>query len=210
MKIDSIIIDTSNTKSILCEMGGLHNTDKSPYNTNPSLHKHPYTGIYNMLFAPYRNRDFVFVEIGIEHNASMRMWNAYYNKANIWGFEYYQKKIDTALLDKLDKVTYCHMDVTSSDSIKDGFEKLPQKPFIVIDDSTHQFQDQIRIIENTLPYIQPGGILIIEDIFRNADENKYAEAIKYFNINYALFITVNHALEHTPDWNNSKLLLIYK
>lgn len=212
MKIDSITIDSTNACSPLCQIGAVFNTDKSPYNAQSELHKHPYTAIYNLLFTPYQDKFFVFVELGIEYNASMRMWDKYFTHAMIYGFEYYQEKIDLALKDDLDKVKYRLMDVTSEESIVKGIEGLADAPKIVIDDSTHIFEDQVKIIKTVLPYIASGGMLIIEDIFKDEQEIKYAEVLDEVSdlISYATFITANHKLEYTPGWNNSKLLVIYK
>lgn len=212
MKIDSITIDSTNACSPLCQIGAVFNTDKSPYNAKSELHKHPYTAIYNLLFTPYQDKAFIFVELGIEWNASMKMWDKYFSKAKLYGFEYYQEKIDLALKDNLKKVKYNLMDVTSEESIAKGFDKLPKAPQIVIDDSTHVFEDQVKIIKTILPYIASGGMLIIEDIFKDEQEIKYAEVLDEVSdlVSYATFITANHELEYTPGWNNSKLLVIYK
>jgi len=212
MVINNITINTTNAYSPLCKIGAVNETDKSPWNTNDKLHKHPYTAIYNLLFAPYQNKFFVFVELGIEWNASMRMWNEYFTQGIIYGFEYDKNKIKLALKDKLDKVKYKLMDVTSKESIAKGFKSLKYPPEIVIDDSTHVFDDQIKIIKTSLPYIAHGGMLIIEDIFRNDQESRYSKALDEIadQISYATFITAEHELEYTPGWNNSKLLVIYK
>jgi hypothetical protein len=212
MQIEHITIDSTLTSSPLCQLGAVYNTDKSPYNANPELHKHPYTGIYSLLFAPYQDTKIVFVEIGIEDNASMKMWDNYFSMAEIYGFEYYPEKIKKAKKDKLKKVIYKEMDVTSITSIKKGFKKLPKPPQIVIDDSTHQFGDQIKIIETVLPFMPSGGILVIEDIFRDEKEERYVEALLQLEnqISYATFITAEHKLEFSPGWNNSKLLVLYK
>jgi hypothetical protein len=212
MKIDSITIDSTNACSPLCQIGAVFNTDKSPYNAQSELHKHPYTAIYNLLFTPYQDKSFIFVELGIEWNASMKMWDKYFTKAKLYGFEYYQEKIDLALKDKLKKVKYELIDVTSEESMAKKFNKLTKAPEIVIDDSTHIFEDQIKIIKTVLPYIASGGMLIIEDIFRDEQEIKYTEVLEKVSnlISYATFITANHELEYTPGWNNSKLLVIYK
>ena len=39
MMINTLKIDSSRSKTDLCELGKLHATDKSPYNTN--WHRHP-------------------------------------------------------------------------------------------------------------------------------------------------------------------------
>jgi hypothetical protein len=212
MQIEHITIDSTLTSSPLCQLGAIYNTDKSPYNANSELHKHPYTGIYSLLFAPYQDTKIVFVEIGIEDNASMKMWDNYFSMAEIYGFEYYPEKIKKAKKDKLKKVIYKEMDVTSMPSIKKEFKKLPKPPQIVIDDSTHQFDDQIKIIQSVLPFMPSGGILVIEDIFRDEKEERYVEALSKLEkqISYATFITAEHKLEFSLGWNNSKLLVLYK
>jgi hypothetical protein len=83
---------------------------------------------------------------------------------------------------------------------------------IIIEDSTHEFNDQVRFINVAYKHIAPGGFLIIEDIFRSEDERKYVEAISdvedYFSS--MTFIMTEHRLKHSPGWNNDKLLILHR
>ena len=45
MKINSIVIDSTNSITELCLLGVKYPTDKSPYNSDKNLHKHAYTSI---------------------------------------------------------------------------------------------------------------------------------------------------------------------
>ena len=62
---------------------------------------------------------------------------------------------------------------------------------IILDDSTHNFKDQIKIIKNVHQYLKPGGILIIEDIFKKYDEKQYIEKLEeylHFFQDYYFFV----------------------
>ena len=60
-------------------------------------------------------------------------------------------------------VFYLLMDVKNTSSIQNNFDKLNKLGInfdILIDDSTHSFYDQIRIIKNSTKYMNTGGILV--------------------------------------------------
>ena len=81
---------------------------------------------------------------------------------------------------------------------------------IIIEDSTHEFNDQIRFANIAYKHIKPGGFLIIEDIFREESEQRYVDALadisKYFSS--MTFIVTEHKNKHSPGWNNDKLLVL--
>ena len=57
------------------------------------------------------------------------------------------------------------MDVKNSKDIKANLEKIKGKLDVLLDDSTHEFEDQIRIIKNSYKFLKKDGIIIIEDKF---------------------------------------------
>lgn len=207
--LNKLIIDSSYSKTELCKLGEKYNTDKSPYNKDASLHKHPYTAIYDLLFFSIRNNEITLGEIGILNNASIKCWRKYFPNAKIWGFEYDEHLINKAKRDELN-VQYEYIDVTNKESINIALSDT--KFDILIDDSTHQFEHQINIIESSIPFLSSEGILIIEDIFINEKEDKYAKAMepimKYFSS--VMFIEATHSLKWSPGWNNDKLLILYR
>ena len=70
------------------------------------------------------------------------------------------------------------MDVTNEKSIINILNKYG--PFdIIMDDASHKFNDQIRVIKHAYKYLKPNGYLIIEDIFE--DKNIF---MKYNNQQY--------------------------
>ena len=211
-KFDLLKIDTSNLKSDLCILGAKYDTDKSPYSKN-SWHRHPYTGIYDIFFSRLRNKKFNFAEIGILNNASMKMFREYFKKANLYGFEYNKNYIKEAKKHKLKNTKYFEINVKDPDNISRVFKKTKKKFEIIIDDSTHEFNDQINIIKRCEKYLVPGGILVIEDIFVKKNiELEYINLIgkTYSKFEKFIFVDCNHINKYSKDWNNDKLCFLIK
>jgi hypothetical protein len=208
MKINSISIDSTNSITDLCLLGVKYPTDKSPYNTEPSLHKHAYTSIYNLLFSNIRYKDIKLGELGILDNNSMLSWREFFPNAKLYGFEWFDARLDKAKNDNID-CTYIKMNVKDVNSINDGLS-IAGKFDILIEDSTHLFEDQIKFINEAYKHLNTGGILIIEDIFISANENDYANGINPEYFSSATFIYANHNLKNSLGWNNDKLLVLHK
>jgi hypothetical protein len=211
MKINSIRIDSTNSMTDLCMLGIKYPTDKSPYNQEQGLHKHAYTAIYDLLFSHRRYDDLILGEIGILDNNSMLSWREYFPNAVLHGFEYSQERLSKALNDNLSNTYYHFMDVLHKDSIRNGLSIFTGFD-IIIEDSTHVFEDQIRVANEAVKFLKTGGFLVIEDIFINADESKYEQELEciseYFSS--ATFIFADHDLKHSPNWNNDKLLVLVR
>jgi len=141
------------------------------------------------------------------------MWQEYFSNANIYGFEY-----NNDLIHKFkqtfnnDRVTLATIDVTNKDSIVNACSTLNTLYDIIIEDTTHQFEDQVRVIENIYHYLKPGGILIIEDIFKSYNQSDYinrlSSVLKHFQ--YYYFIELDHCNKNSMGWNNDKLFILVK
>ena len=93
-KFNKIFFDSTLINSKLCKLGKKHPCDKSALNTK--VHRHGYTGFYNILFSSLVNKKITFAEIGIWKNESIKMWRDYFKKAKIYGFEYSDDLIKNA------------------------------------------------------------------------------------------------------------------
>jgi hypothetical protein len=210
-KINTLKIEGSEFVSDLCKLGKIFNTDKSPFNSK--THRHGYTFFYDILFSGLRSKNFNFAEIGIYKNNSFKMFRKYFLKAKLYGFDFEQKYIDEAKKHKLKDVFYSRIDVRDSKSIVKNLTKFKKKFKIIIDDSTHTFNDQIKIIKNCHSFLETGGIFIIEDIFHHKNlDMKYYKSIgvhkKYFqNI---FMVECNHINKFSAVQNNDKLLVLIK
>ena len=205
-------IDTTNTKSKLCELGAFLLNDKSPYPIDG--HRHAYTGIYTLFFARFAENPVVIAELGIISCSSMAMWYNYFKHPDtkIFGYD-----IDFNHINHLnslggENIKGLFMDVAKEDSIVNGLSQIGGKIDILIDDTSHFFEDQIRIIKKGLPFIKSGGLIIIEDIYRDRKESDYEEALKdvLFRFSFATFILPTHINEYCGNHNNSKLLVLIK
>ena len=212
-KFNKIFIDTSLSNTKLCELGKKFPTNKSPIQLVG--HRSGFTGIYNLLFSPLIDKTINLAEIGIEDNNSIKMWRSYFKKAVIHGFEFDDKKIKKAKKHKLNK-TYIHkINVNDKKNIIESFKKIKTKFDIIIDDSTHIFEDQIRVIKNCYKFLNKNGILIIEDIYKHG--NKYSEENYFINLkkikkyfHNIVFIDCNHVNNFQANWKNDKILLMVR
>jgi len=211
----SLKINYLNNSSELCEIGKKYDTDKSSQRNNVTnqRHCHPYTLFYDGLFRNKKESSLKIAELGILSGSSLLMWKEYFKNSEIYGFEY-----DNDLINNFkqnfnnDRITIANIDVTNKDNIVKSFDKLNILYDIIIEDTTHQFEDQIRVIENTYQYLKPGGIMIIEDIFKAYNENDYihklAPILKYFQDYY--FIELDHVNKNSYGWDNDKLFVLVK
>lgn len=214
----SLKINYKNNSSELCKIGAIYDTDKSSQRNNVSneRHCHPYTLFYDGLFKNFKNDKLKIAEIGKE-GGSLLMWKEYFVNSEIYGFEYnngyineFKKNFNNNFNN--DRITLSKIDVYNKESIVKSFSELNILYDIIIEDTTHQFEDQIRVIENIYKYLKPGGILIIEDIFKSYDENNYINRLTPILNNFQdyYFIELDHVNKNSTGWNNDKLFVLVK
>jgi hypothetical protein len=218
----SITIDTTKIITDLCNISSKYRSDKCPYVTNPypeSNSVHPYTAIYDSLFKHMRNKTINIAEIGIAYNDSINIWRKYFPFAKIYGFDVNENFIINAKKQKLLNTIYEIINVCSDVSIDHAFKKNNVKYDIIIDDSTHYGEDQIRIIKKSVNYLKNNGILVIEDIHRAQNEQDYVKEFKSSEIcsyfSSATFIKTEHnkrKFGSSVDWPyyNDKLLILVR
>jgi predicted O-methyltransferase YrrM len=168
---------------------------------------------YEGLFKNKKNENLKIAELGILDGASLLMWKEYFTNSEIYGFEYnddlinnFKKKFNN------DRITLSNIDVTNKNSIINAFSTTNLLYDIIIEDTTHRFEDQIRVIENIYQYLKPGGVLIIEDIFKSYNEKDYIDRLgpilEYFQDFY--FIELDHVNKNSTGWDNDKLFILVK
>ena len=130
---------------------------KSPYFSAKHV---SYFSVYDQYFTRFQNSELIIVEIGIFSGGSLFMWRNFFgNKARIIGVD---------------------LDPNAKKWEKNGFEifigdqsepKFWEEFFknvgnvdIVIDDGGHTYEQQIITATCCIPYINKGGILLVEDV----------------------------------------------
>ncbi len=214
-EIISFQVDYKESCSDLCLMGAAFDTDKSSQRTNASnsRHSHPYTLFYNSIFRDKKEAELAIAEVGIEYGASLLMWRDYFENATIYGFEYNVDYINSFKSHfNNDRIELAEINVRDQASIQNAFQSVGIQYDLIIDDSTHQFEDQLRIIENVHQYLKPGGMLIIEDVFKSYKEQDYIDRLKpileLFQDYY--FVSMDHVNRNSSGWDNDKVLVLVK
>ena len=200
---NTIFIDSTHGRTGLCDIGAEMNTDKSPFSLESACcrHRKGYTAVYEMLLSPLRGKKINFLEIGIEAGASIRMWERYFTHADLFAFEYFQEKIDHC--SKLvTKTKILKTDAGSKEALDETFRAAGASFDVVIDDSSHELEHQRNIIATAPKYIKSGGVLIIEDLYRNDPEDIFDGVIED-HFSFSTFVICHH--DNRVCENNDKL-----
>jgi hypothetical protein len=154
----------------LADLFNKHGSDKD---------RNGYSHLYSILFDRIRNEKMNVLEIGIgtmvpgacssmknympdmyRPGASLRAWNDYFINSNIYGVDIQE---DTQF--KEDRITTFLCDSTKQASVNELMGKLNIKFDIIIDDGWHLDTAQQQTLLNFFPYLNPGGLYVIEDIY---------------------------------------------
>ena len=211
--IQRVTWDCDGTVSDLCLMGLTFPTDKSPL-TKETGSRHAYTPVYSLLFSAMRHREIVVGEIGTLEGNGLKMFREFFPNASLYGFEGDPGMREICEKLELNDTIIEFIDVVAEDSIRKAFKNTGQKFDLIIDDSSHRLEDQLRIIENCVPFLRPGGYLVIEDIFddERAPEDAFEAVVSELGdeIDYSTFILPKSRRAYTGGWNNEKLLVLVK
>lgn len=135
------------------------------YRTDKASLYHNYTPVYESYFEPYRNDNFVFLELGLGDKQSLNRegedllaFQEYFPNAWIVGID---NDVNKLYSDKRIR-TYC-CDQTDEIKLKEII-KNEGNPFIIIDDCSHQNELTIKSFEILFPLLKSGGLYCIEDL----------------------------------------------
>jgi predicted O-methyltransferase YrrM len=211
--MNSIIIDSTECMSDLCSICAESRTDKSPYALQ-GKHRHPYTTPYSLLFEPLRNKAIKFAEIGIAEGNSLAAWSNYFTKARLYGFDRGEEFLDHSR-ERFPNITLDKMDASKGEDIYSALQKhtADGELFdVIIDDASHEPEHQQQVILTAFEFLKSGGMLIIEDIFRERPITPYEEVFEKVKhmVSFHTFIVCEHKNRFSPEWNNDKLLLFIK
>lgn len=139
---------------------------------------HAYTGAYEFLLAPYKNREINLLEVGVQFGGSSLLWHDYLQNAKL------------ALVDLVPWINYSIVQRMSPDRFKfyvcDGYADesvakvvadFPGGFDVAIDDGPHTLESQVLFIQKYLPHMRKGGVMIIEDIQSQEDLNVLLDTV---------------------------------
>jgi SAM-dependent methyltransferase len=211
--IQRLVIDSDDCITDMCLIGGKYASDKSPLKMD-GIYRHAYTPIYGLLFAQMKNRPIDIAEIGIFAGEGLKIFREFFPEARLFGFEFERELIEWVTRLGMEKTRIAFIDVAEEDCITRAFEEAGTTFDIIIDDSTHAANHQVNVIRRCAPFLKPGGVLIIEDIFDDyrAPESLFERVIREMEEQFSLatFIYPKNRRVNVEDWNNEKLLLLVK
>lgn len=124
---------------------------------------HNFTGIYAYLLDQYRDMSSCkLLEIGIQHGGSALLWHEWLPKVQMTLVDI-QDIVPDVIWDQLDpdRYDFYQMDAYT----KTGIETLGVETYdIIIDDGPHTLDSQKFSLMHYSKFLNPGGVLIIEDI----------------------------------------------
>lgn len=209
--ISEITMDTSDSFTPLCHLASIYHSDKTPYNT--FNHRHPYTAVYDTFFRPYTRKDFCKIgEVGVLNGASINMWVDYFPTAKIYGFDISKDCLQK--MPSLNRVEGLIVDAGNplalrmalSTACNDG-----KKFSILIEDASHHLNHQLLFLRDAVDFVEPGGLLVIEDIFRDIPLARFEEALAQVSdrVLNAVMVRTEHKFKFSPEWNNDRVLLVW-
>jgi 23S rRNA U2552 (ribose-2'-O)-methylase RlmE/FtsJ len=118
-----------------------------------------YLEVYNDLFASYRGKEVVILEIGISRGGSLEVWRKFFGeKAKIIGVDIYDKCKSL----EVDADIYIGSQSDRS-FLQDLKQKIP-KVDILIDDGGHTMRQQVITFEEMYDHVKEDGIYVCEDV----------------------------------------------
>ena len=157
--------DLLNTGNYFTDKGRFSKSKK--YFDDDNLHN--YIDTYESLFFQFKDKNINFLEIGIFHGGSMKLWRDYFTKANIHGIDIvYTKLAKETLINENIKISL----MNSMDSNSSVLRNINNETYdIIMDDGNHSFNAQYKTLINFFPKLKKGGIYIIEDIENRTMKN---------------------------------------
>lgn len=148
-----------------------------------SIKHQSYFHTYTELFEPLREREIVFLEIGVLNGGSLFMWRDYFGKqARIIGVDLNPEAV------KWRDEGFEIFIGSQADPLfwRDLFAQVGPVD-IILDDGGHTNRQQIITVANCLGTIKDGGMLIVEDV-HTSYFSKFGNPSRYSFINFAKHI----------------------
>jgi hypothetical protein len=146
--------------------------DELPYKSDKG-DIHSYVSVYDEILAPYRTTAKNILEIGLFNGDSLLMWEQYF-AGRVYGVDCSETPHGgmADLRPLINKGTHdiFILDAENPNEVEKYFKDI--KFDVIIEDAGHDVNQQARIYERFKPYIQEGGIYIIEDI-QDIDKHKW-------------------------------------
>lgn len=134
--------------------------------TDKSSDYHNYLNKYDFFLKGFKDEPVHVLELGVFNGSSLRMWEEYFTKAQIYGVD---------IEESCRRYEGGRRHVIIQDL---GEERLLEQlsaaePSVIIDDASHYTSHQIKALYHLFPALRAGGVYIVEDLGTNF--NTYAD-----------------------------------
>lgn len=120
---------------------------------------HTLLDLYEPLFERFRMHPINILEIGVLGGASLRAWKEYFVCAKIFGFDIVPESIYSAE----DRIEIQMGNQSKKEDLKKVVNRADGNFDIIIDDGSHVNKYTLKSFEYLWPFLNSGGIYIIED-----------------------------------------------
>lgn len=126
---------------------------------------HWYMTYYEKYFRDLKNKKLTLLEIGVggyanprEGGGSLRMWKAYFSKGKIYAVDIYDKSYL-----RENRIEIFQGSQNDPQFLSEVANKIGSLD-VVIDDGSHVNEHVITSFKTLFPFLNPGGIYVVEDI----------------------------------------------
>jgi len=128
--------------------------------------KHKYHEIYEPLFAPKRNEEINFLEVGIWYGHGMQSFLDYFPNGQIYGIDIFSRMTpDDVPALKNDRAHYVIGDTTSWSTSSLLTREFGVEFDYILDDGAHTPEANMLTFRHCSKLLKPGGLYIIEDVW---------------------------------------------
>jgi hypothetical protein len=121
---------------------------------------HNYTEVYAKYFAPFKEKQIKFLEIGIYKGASVKLWEEYFKNADLHFMD-----ITLQATEYFSSRSHYHLYNQENPRDLQRFIQATGGDFdIILDDGGHTMNQQITSFSILFPHLKSGGMYIIEDL----------------------------------------------
>ena len=167
----------------------------------PSLKIDSYFQVYEEIFKSYVGTKITFVEVGVLGGGSLFMWQEYFGKqARIIGIDLNSEA------KKWEKHGFeIFIGSQSNPNFWSNFYDKVGKVDILLDDGGHHNKQQIITVHSSIPNINDGGMIVVEDS-HTSYMNRFGNPFKYSFINFSKFMVdkINYRFPNVSLKNNKK------
>ncbi len=150
----------------------------------PSKRHHDYLRWYDLHFTPFRESATKIVEVGVETDRSIKMWEEYFPNATVYGID-----VADHCLEFAGGRRRIHIgDQMDADFLSNFVDETGGEFDAIIDDGLHTPSAIKASFVNLFPSLKRGGVYVVEDIINQPDTIQFfaslASKINYWPDNH--------------------------